>query len=292
MKTDKLYRVRLVKSLLTTGQLVGLRQACRRVAIGLAVFSLALVLLGTAWAADGDLDPFFNPGVGANFVPTVWTQVYYTDGLGKSLIAGSFTEVGGWSTRAIARLDASGGPDGSFTSPVISGWVNNCFLLNQGDANSQILIAGPFEIPSTSGPYYGLARLNANGTVDAGFPHTFGPCPGMSGFGVQSDGKLVVGGYALPVKDYSGTYYLLRLEADGTVDDTFPMRSAPGGFVRGVQTYPDTDLNYPNQVRLLGCFPRLSDPTHLDYMLLLSTNGNTEVERIGDEIVNGTILQM
>jgi uncharacterized delta-60 repeat protein len=212
--------------------------------------------------------------------------------LGKSLIGGSFTEVGEFATRAIARLDANGSPDDSFTSPVISGWVNNCFLLNPADANSQILIAGPFEIPSTGGPYYGLARLNADGTVDTDFPHTFGPCPGMSGFGVQSDGKIIVCGYALPVTGYPGTYYLLRLKGDGTVDDTFPLRSAPGGFVRSVQAYPDTDPTYPNQVRLLGCFPRLSDPTHLDYMLLLNTNGTTELARIGDEIVNGTILQM
>jgi uncharacterized delta-60 repeat protein len=220
-------------------------------------------------------------------------RLYYNDGLGKTLIAGSFTEVGEFATRAIARLNANGSPDESFTSPVISGWVNNCSLLNPADGNSQILIAGPFEIPSTSGPYYGLARLNANGTVDTDFPHTFGPCPGMSGYGVQSDGKLIVGGYALPVNGYPGTtYYLLRLKADGTVDDTFPMRSAPGGYVRSVQAYPNTDPTYANQVRLLGCFPRLSDSTHLDYMLLLNTNGTTELARIGDEIVNGTILQM
>ena len=74
MKTDKLHRVRLVKPLLTKCQLVGLRQAGRRVAIGLAVFSLALVLLGPAWAADGALDPNFNPGVGANFVPVLWAK--------------------------------------------------------------------------------------------------------------------------------------------------------------------------------------------------------------------------
>jgi uncharacterized delta-60 repeat protein len=293
MQTDRLHRLRLVTSLPAKRRFGGLRQTCRRVALGLAVFSLVLVLLGPAWAADGDLDPSFNPGAGADGVPILWTQVYYNDGLGKTLIAGAFTEVGGFTTRGIARLNADGTPDDSFTSPLISGWVNNCLLLNPADATSKILIAGPFEIPSTKGPYYGLARLNANGTVDTDFPRTFGPCPGMSGFGVQSDGKIIVGGYALALNDYPGTtYYLLRLQADGTVDDDFPKRSAPGGFVRSVQAYPNTDPTYANLVRLLGCFPRLSDPTRLDYMLLLSTNGTTELARLGSEIVNGTILQM
>jgi len=271
-----------------------LRKSWRRMMLVLGVLSLALMTLAPAWAGDGGLDPSFNPGAGVHNIPVLWAQVHYNDGLGKSMITGSFTAVGSHPTRGVARLLTDGSPDTSFTSPVISGWVNSCFLLNPADANSQMLIAGPFEVPSSGGAYYGLARLNANGTVDTSFPHTFGPCPGMSGFGVQSDGKIIVGGYALPVNgDTSGTtYYLLRLNANGTVDDTFPKRSAPGGFVRSVQAYPSTDPSYPNQVRLLGCFPRLSDPTHLDYMLLLGANGSTELARLGDEIVNGMILQM
>lgn len=69
MKTDTLRRIRLVKSFATTCHLVGLRRAWRRIALGLAVFSLALVLLGPAWAGDGDLDPSFNPGAGVTRLP-------------------------------------------------------------------------------------------------------------------------------------------------------------------------------------------------------------------------------
>ena len=156
-----------------------------------------------------------------------------------------------------------------------------------------MLIAGSFSLPSTAGTYYGLARLNWDGTVDTSFARTFGPVPGMSGIGVQTSGKILVCGYALAVNgDPGNTYYYLRLNADGTVDDTYPKRSAPGGFVRSIQAYPDTDLTYPGQVRLLGCFPRFSDPTHRDYMVLLSSDGNTVLSSIGDEVVNGTILQL
>ena len=79
MKTDRLHRIRLVKSFATTCHLVGLRQASRRIALGLAVFALALVLLGPAWAASGALDPSFNPGLGVSNIPTLWSPNYYTD---------------------------------------------------------------------------------------------------------------------------------------------------------------------------------------------------------------------
>ena len=129
--------------------------------------------------------------------------------------------------------------------------------------------------------------------MDTSFAHTFGPCPGMSGIGVQSDGKILVGGIC-PAGQRLSRQYLLpaALNADGTVDTTYPMRSAPGGFVRAAQVYPATDPTYPNCVRLFGTIPRFSDPTHLDYMLLLRSNGTTVLSSIGDEIVNGAILQM
>ena len=83
------------------------------------------------------------------------------------------------------------------------------------------------------------------------------------------DGKLIVGGYAMSVNGYPGTaYYLLRLDANGNVlVDNF-MRSGAGGNVYGVWSYPPTDGSFPNQVRLFGTIPRLSDPTHthVDHM--------------------------
>ena len=179
MKTDKLYRVRLVKSLLTTGQLVGLRQACRRVAIGLAVFSLALVLLGTAWAADGDLDLSFNPGAGVSNIPILWSPNYYSDGSTKMIIAGDFTAVDGVNRTSIARIYSDGSLDGSFNAPV-TGQVFNSILLNPGLANSQILIAGDFSIPSDTGPYYGLARLNCERLGGLHLHPYLRDCPGCA----------------------------------------------------------------------------------------------------------------
>ena len=69
MKTDRLHWVKLMKSLPAKCHLMGLPQACRRAAVGVAVFALALVLVGPAWAGGGALDKSFDPGVGVKSIP-------------------------------------------------------------------------------------------------------------------------------------------------------------------------------------------------------------------------------
>jgi uncharacterized delta-60 repeat protein len=288
MQTINLRRFRLVKSLPATCHFVGLAQACRRLAVMLAVISLALVLLGPAWAGNGPLDPNFNPGLGVSNIPLLWSPSYYSDGSTRMIIAGDFTAVDGTNRTSIARIFSNGTLDDTFNAPV-TGQVFNCLLLNPGLATSQILIAGDFSVPSDTGPYYGLARLNWNGSVDSTFIHTFANARGVQGFSVQSDGKIVVGGYPMTVNDHAGTYYLLRLLANGTVDPDYTMRSAPGAYVRGLSHF---DSDAPNSVRLFGTIPRFDDPAHVDHMLYLASNGNTVLGSLGEEYVNGPIINM
>jgi uncharacterized delta-60 repeat protein len=260
-----------------------------------AALFLTLVLLAPSWAGDGDLDPNFNPGSGVSSAPMLWGQFNYTDASGKMIITGSFREMGGEPRTCIARVFADGTLDTTFNAPVNtdSSHINGCILLNPGDPNSQVLICGDFSIPSASGTYYGVARLNHDGSVDSTFGHAFTSSEGVETFGLQSSGKIMVGGFSMSVSGFAGhTYYLLRLAADGSVDTTYPMRSAPGGMVSSLWIYSSSDQNYPNQVRLFGDIPRFSDPTHLEHMLRLSADGTTVLESIGDEVVNNTIRGM
>jgi uncharacterized delta-60 repeat protein len=297
MNTDKLHRVRLVKSLPAKSRIVGLLQVCRRIALGLAVFSLALVLLGPAWAGSGALDTSFNPGAGVKSIPFLWGRTDYTDHSGKMLIAGNFKQMGGFDRRGIARINADGSLDESFDAKIEAGafgagYINNWVLLDPGVPDSKIIIAGDFIAQSSTGPYYGLARLNGDGTVDPTFTHTLTSSDGIQGLvRQQSNGKLIICGYGMTVTGDPGkSYYLLRLDADGKVlDDNFK-RSGVGGYVYGVWSYKSTDT-FPNQVRLFGTIPRWSDPTHthVDHMMRLDVDGTSVLESIGDEIVNGPI---
>ena len=267
-----------------------LRKSLRFIIVILGVAGLTLLSLPPAWAAGGALDPNFNPGLGVSNIPILCSPNYYNDSSGKMIIAGDFTAVDGTNRTAIARLFSDGSLDSSFNTEV-NGQVSNSILLNPLSPNSQILIAGEFTIPSTGGAYYGLALLNSNGSVDTCFAHTFGSEVGVQAIGLQSDGRIVVGGYAMSVNSYAGTYYLLRLDANGTVDTSYTMRSGAGAYIRGLQTYP-TDPTYPNSVRLFGTIPRWSDPTHMDHMLYLGSDGTTVLGSLGEENVNGPILTM
>jgi uncharacterized delta-60 repeat protein len=223
----------------------------------------------------------------------LWGYFNYTDNSGKIMITGSFTEMGGYPRTSIARLNANGSVDDTFNAAVTSygvgsGYVNNCILLNPGSSDSQMLICGDFAIDSDSGLYYGLARLNANGTVDSTFAHTFTTGDGVQAMARQADGKIMVGGYAMKVNGHpDNAYYLVRLDGNGNVDTNY-MLSAPGGNVTGL--WPDQGA--PGQAALFGTIPRFTDPTHVDHMVVLSADGKTRVWGIGDGTVNGTILNM
>jgi uncharacterized delta-60 repeat protein len=265
----------------------------RRVRCGLALLLLALCFFLTSlppsMAADGDLDPSFNPGTGVSSSPMLWGRINYTDSSGKMMIAGSFRQIAGGNRTCLARLFGDGSLDDTFNAAITndSNNVNNCMLLSPGDPNSQMLICGEFAIPSNSGTYYGLARLNHDGTVDSGFTHTFAAFEGVMTMTRQADGKLYVGGTAMQVNGYNNTsFYLLRLDANGNVDTNYPMRSGTGGNIQGI--WPDQNL--AGQIRIVGDIPRFSDPTHWDHMLLLGTDGTTVLQSIGDAVVNGTIL--
>jgi hypothetical protein len=141
----------------------------RRLIAALGAIALALSFLAPAWAKDGDLDPNFNPGVGAAHSPILAAQYYYQSG--KSLLNGNFTHVGGVANSGIVRLHSDGRVDTSFASPVTpGGYVYSTYIFDPSSDTSQILISGPISISADAGTYYGLARLNHNGTVDTSFP--------------------------------------------------------------------------------------------------------------------------
>ena len=184
------------------------------------------------------------------------------------LIAGDFTRVNNVTRSSIARIDAAGNLDENF-NVTVNGTVRQVILLNPSQADSQILILGEFTIDSSGGPYYGLARLNSNGTVDTGFAHTFQYPMGVNAMGIQMvSGSLytiLVGGYCMGIGDGNNTYYLLRLNMNGGLLTGNPMdlkRSDPAAYVRNVLI----DLT-SQKARLCATVPRLPDRSHVDYLL-------------------------
>ncbi len=143
--------------------------------------------------ADGSRDTAFD--VGAGFNGEVRTVA--VDSKGRLVAGGLFTTFGGGSANRVVRLE----PDGS-RSP--------SFALGQGfdgpvysvavQADDSALIGGQFtSVDGTS--VTGLARLNADGSLDTGFDPGTGLPGGVLTVIARPDGKVLVGGSFTAVND-------------------------------------------------------------------------------------------
>lgn len=150
-------------------------------------------------SADGSTDVSFNPGTGPRlsggdtraFVNAVAVQPD-----GKVVVGGSFTIFNGVAQRYLVRLNADGSTDTGFnlgTGPNNS--VDSLAVLSDG----KILVGGGF-ISFNGVQRIRFARLNANGSVDAGFDPgdgangLTGASTSVSAIAVQPDGKIIVAG--------------------------------------------------------------------------------------------------
>ncbi|CAD0003788.1 T9SS type A sorting domain-containing protein [Flavobacterium salmonis] len=162
---------------------------------------------------DGTKDESFNIGTG--FDNSVNTIVLQTDG--KILVTGKFTEYQGiegfW---YIIRLNSDGSIDNSFKYSSKLGIINSVVLQPDG----KIIFGRGFE--QNSSDFY-LVRLNTDGSRDTSFKTKFDVylyTIGIKSIVLQPDGKILAGGdfYAFNGKNQK---YLIRLNSDGTKDDSF-----------------------------------------------------------------------
>ncbi|HVT72847.1 MAG TPA: immunoglobulin domain-containing protein, partial [Lacunisphaera sp.] len=146
---------------------------------------------------------------------------------GKLLVApsGGFYPNGGLSN--LVRLNQDGSVDSGFTSPTFD-VTNSIFATVLVDGSGNIIIGGTFKtVNGTTVP--GIARLQANGTLDGTFlPSGFTSTATVQvrGLGLQTQGgnagKILVAGSGLKV---SGTAYpVIRLNANGSLDNSFTLQ--------------------------------------------------------------------
>ncbi|HLM61072.1 MAG TPA: FG-GAP-like repeat-containing protein, partial [Pyrinomonadaceae bacterium] len=101
--------------------------------------------------------------------------------------------------------------------------------------DGKVLVGGGFTTVNGS-PRGRIARLNADGTLDA----TFNPLGGANNtvfeIAVQTDGKILIGG---SFTSYNGSSrnYLARINSDGSLDGSFSTVS--GGTVRAIKIEPN-----------------------------------------------------
>jgi uncharacterized delta-60 repeat protein len=166
----------------------------------------------------GTVDATFNSGQGIkgeNGFADIHTIVAAPGG--KVLIGGEFSEYNGNGCNGLARLNADGSFDPSFTRFLEPGSVVNNIVVQ---ADGQIVISGGLSIsttPNQSPISQGLARLLPTGAYDT----SFGPNPVVPSYSifsyssealqVQPDNKIV----------FISAAGVTRLNVNGTLDATF-----------------------------------------------------------------------
>lgn len=131
--------------------------------------------------ANGTLDIAFNPGAD----DVVYSLAVQPDG--KILVGGNFTTVGGQARSRLARLTTNGTLDTTY-DPGADDQVNSLVV----QADGKTLIGGWFRMLGGQSRI-GIGRLNVDGSVDPSFNPGNSETGGAYSFGLQADGKILVG---------------------------------------------------------------------------------------------------
>ena len=153
----------------------------------------------------GEVDPTFNVGTGFNSTVQGGTLL----ASGKILLWGSFSSYNNAPAPGLARLNADGSLDTTFTPPVFNAAVNAVHVLSDG----RLLVGGAFTFAGSTAAG-GLVRLQAGGAVDTTFSAGTGANGAILALARASDGSLFAGG-AFTTFAGSAAPGVVKLTADG-----------------------------------------------------------------------------
>jgi len=180
---------------------------------------------------DGSKDTSFNTGTG--FDDYVYSVALQPDG--KVLVGGTFTTYKGVTENRIIRLNADGSKDATFNAG--TGFNSYVYSITV-QADGKILVGGDFTT------YKGVTenriiRLNTDGSKDATFNTGTGFNNYVYSIALQSDGKILMGGFFTSYKGVTGNNKIIRLNADGSKDSTFITGTGFSSDIKTIITQPD-----------------------------------------------------
>jgi uncharacterized delta-60 repeat protein len=210
--------------------------------------------------SDGSVDNTFLIGTGFDSQ----TNSIKIQSDGKILVGGLFTSYKGITSNNIIRLNSDGSVDNTFSIGTgFNGSVNTITLQSDG----KILVGGSF----TS--YKGITSnniigLNSDGSVDNTFSIGTGFNGSVNTITLQSDGKILVGGSFSSYKGISSNN-IIRLNSDGSVDNTFSIGTGFSSFVRSITLQSDGKI-------LVGGFFTSYNSVTANRIIRLNSNGSVD----------------
>jgi uncharacterized delta-60 repeat protein len=210
--------------------------------------------------SDGSIDKTFNIGTG--FDGDVNTIALQPDG--KILVGGNFTSYNSTFSNYIIRLNSDGTIDGTFN---IGSGFNSVVNIIKLQPDGKILVGGNFTSYNSTFSNY-IIRLNSDGTIDNTFNIGNGFNGGVYTIALQPDGKILVGGF---FNNYNSTFstYIIRLNSDGTIDNTFNIGNGFNDGVLSIALQPDGKI-------LVGGFFTFYNGTFRNRIIRLNSDGTID----------------
>lgn len=229
---------------------------------------------------DGQPDPGFQSGIGHTAGIRVARIAAQADG--KVIVAGGFATVSGQPRPGLARLNADGTNDSSFTPPALGGQIDALAL----QADGRLVLAGNFDIFGEDCPSDCIARLDRHGAPDAGFQVV--PVLGLvSHLAVQADDRILVGGEFGGLGSHD-TFFVGRLGPDGGPDPGFTNTGMRYSHIHRIEPLPD------GRVVIAGEIGWGSSGPTLDRVARLLPDGQRDLgfaEPLLDNQIIGSALQ-
>jgi uncharacterized delta-60 repeat protein len=183
---------------------------------------------------NGNVDAAFAAGLGADGAVYA-IAVYPTNSVyaGKVLIGGAFTHYNGTHLNYIARLNADGSVDTTFT-----GSANGAVSAIAIQLDGRVLVGGSF-IQFNGVPLNRIARLNADGSLDAGFTAAIGAGVNntVEGIALQADNRILLVGQFTQVRGLTCNR-IVRLLPTGALDPTINFGDGANSDVDAVVVQP------------------------------------------------------
>jgi uncharacterized delta-60 repeat protein len=192
---------------------------------------------------DGSLDMLFNPNpIGSGRVFAV-----ALDSIGRVLVGGEFTFIGGESRSYLARLDPITGAADQF-QPQPSNYVRTIVI----DSIGRVLIGGGFLNVGGNGTSR-IARIDPATSVPEFF---FGVEPNGDVYSIveQPDGKILFAGDFTDLATPEIRRRIARVNADGSVDTTFDPDA--NGLIRAMKLESNGNILLGGDFTNIGSQPR------------------------------------
>jgi uncharacterized delta-60 repeat protein len=218
---------------------------------------------------DGELDPNFDAH--ASTVAGAQINAITTQTTGRIFVGGSFSGISGTTTTNLARFNPDGTPDTVFT-PALNGPVYSVAELPS--------LGDPIPVQSSN-----FAWLQNNGQLrQISLPANIGLGSTNAIVVQQDDGKVLFAGDV--TLDGTNRYGVIRLNADGTVDTDFQLKT-----VRGVRAMA---LQSGGKILLGGDFDinTDSDAATIELANLIRLNPDGTIDTTFKQNVNGTVLAL